>query len=107
MAGRSNWQQPTVSHQTGRGRGGREDEGGSGLPRKTRHSWSTPGYDELGQVLRKMGTLLVTWEHKTRLRRPGSDGALSAQSRPFLLQMLQVEGSPRCCYTHMSAMWWW
>lgn len=37
-------------------------------------SWSTPGYDELGQVLRKMGTLLVTWEHKTRLRRPGRMG---------------------------------
>lgn len=36
-----------------------------------------------------------------------SDGALSAQSRRFLLQMLQVEGSPRCCYTHMSASRWW
>lgn len=34
----------------------------------------------------------VTWEHKTRLRRSGRMGLLSAQSRPFLLQMLQVEG---------------
>lgn len=32
-----------------------------------------------------------------------SDGALSAQSRPFLLRVLQVEGLRRCCYTHMSA----
>lgn len=84
-----------------------KDEGGSGLPRKTRHSWSTPGYDELGQVLRKMGTLVVTWEHKTRLRRPGRMGRCQPNFVPFLLQMLQVEGSPRCCYTHMSAMWWW
>lgn len=67
---------------------GREDEGGSGLPRKTRHSWSTPGYDELGQVLRKMGTLLVTWEHKTRLRRPGRMG----RCQPNL-----VPSCCRCC----------
>lgn len=58
-------------------------------------------------MLRKMGTFGGDMGAQDEVAQACSDGALSAQSRPFLLRVLQVEGLRRCCYTHMSARRWW
>lgn len=50
-----------------------------------------------------MGTFGGDMGTQDEVAQAWSDGAPSAQSRALSLQMLQVEGIPRCCYTHMSA----